>query len=195
MGANARSRIRWFDRIMIIVTSVISIATLFGILSNFLSPHTKISAEIVDGSWRKIKSPDLKGCGEFRSIVRCQYEFEMKIRNVGNSTIYMSDDELKLVMLCSNTPLRRWNIPPIIEIKKNESLNPDIVKVESMKNNVLQFRGIRFPLPFLSSARVKIEISSPLADMGGVTLSPIDPIFNVRTHNRTIKADCKIESG
>lgn len=189
----------WIERLATRVAAIISILTFIGLVINFAAPYTRISVEVIDGSWRsagklsedKLAKHDIPGAGGDPNQPYYEYEFELKIRNHGNTSIRMSHDERKLLDVCSNTPKRPYNKGPSVILTGNDSLNKDKFELTSMRNNVLQLKGINLEFPLFSQAVAKVRFISPISDMGGVNLSGIDPIFDVRTHNRNAEAYCK----
>ena len=78
----------------------------------------------------------------------------------------------------------------LIEIIENASERKEVVIVESMMDNALQFRKLELLFPYLSSERINVKVKSPLADMGGVTLYAIDPLFVFQEHNKALRDAC-----
>lgn len=187
----------WIERLATRVAAIISILSFIGIMINFAAPSTRISVEVVDGSWRsvgvlpenKLDKAMIIGAGGDPNQPYYQYEFELKIRNHGNTSIRMSPDERKLLLVCSNTPRR--GLGPSVILTTYDVLNPDKFELASMRNNVLQLKGIKLVFPLFSRAVAKVRFLSPIHDLGSVNLSAIDPIFAVRAHNRNAEAYCR----
>ena len=193
----------WFEILSARAGAILVIFTLLGTAINFLLPFPKISAEIVDGSWHKLGNAKkfagiekmISGAGGDAKQQYYEYEFIMRISNTGNTSIKFTEDEIKSIKICSNTSKRPFNIGPSVVVLSNTAMESDSTLGQSKSNNVMQFGRIHLPYPFFSTADAKVRLISPISDMGGVTVSPIDPIFEVKSKDRASGDGCEIGVG
>jgi hypothetical protein len=198
MNKRQKAGSAWIERLATRAAAIISIVSFIGIVINFAAPYTRVSVEVIDGSWRslgalskeKVAEQVKIGAEVYPEQPYYEYEFNLKIRNHGNTSIGMSHDELKLLEICSNTPKRPRYKGPSVILTGYDVLDKDKFTLESMRNNVLQLRGIKLRFPLFSQGVAKVRLISPISDMGGVNLSGIDPVFDVRAHNRNAETHC-----
>lgn len=172
----------WWESAGKMAAAILSILALLGLVIQFVLPLTRIEVSVVPGSWKKMASLNSAG--------GTQYEFTMALRNYGNRSIIMTEQEWKLLRICSNTPLRPGQSPPIVRIVGNTSLDPGRVDVASMGDNILQFGRVNFWVPLVSGGRVSVRIESPVEDLGGVAILPIDQVFFIPEHLRSPSGRC-----
>lgn len=97
---------------------------------------------------------------------RYGYSFDLKLRNVGNRSVSASPDATKPVKVCANIQARPNELSPLVQVTSENS----------MGDNVLQL-NVDLPWPFISSKTVRVTLTSPKPDLGGVYIYTKDALL------------------